>query len=152
APSHMNSQPWSFVIVTRPEAVARLGRPATVALRWEMNEGTTRYEARDAVFGPEFDVFYGAPALIVVCATQPGSLAEMDCAMAAYNIMLAASSMGLGSCWVSHAMPWLARPDGRAALGLSDDVRPVAPVVVGGPAGAPLSPGRYAPQVRVIKE
>jgi nitroreductase len=150
APSHMNAQPWSFTIASRPEAVARLGRQATEALRQSMNKGSMHFEARDEILGPKFDVFYRAPALIVVCATQKGGMAEMDCAMAADSLMLAACSMGLGTCWVGFAQPWLATAAGRLALGLDDDERPVAPIIVGGPAGAPLSPGRFKARMRWI--
>lgn len=149
APSHMNMQPWSFAVVANPDVVARLGRQATASERKSMDEGALYYMSQD-IQSPEFDVFYKAPALIVVCATQPGSLADMDCAMAAHSLMLAATTMGLGTCWVSFAQPWLASPEGRKQLGLDADERPVAPIIVGGPAGAPLSPGRFKPRLHWV--
>lgn len=148
APSHMNAQPWSFVVVDDPARVAGLSKQATDAARESLSAGPARHALHDEILNPDYDIFYRAPALIVVCATQPGSLADMDCAMAAYNIMLAAHSMGLGSCWVSLAQPWLASVAGRRQLHLADDERPLAPIVLGAPAGAPLSPGRFQPKVR----
>lgn len=141
APSHMNVQPWSFTVVDSPAHVNRLGVRALEALRKSLGS-----KASAEILDPQYEIFYRAPALIVVNATQPGPLADYDCALAAYNIMLAAHSMGLGSCWVSLAQPWLASEEGRGALKLAEDERPVAPIIVGAPAGAPLSPGRYRPR------
>lgn len=151
APSHMNTQPWSFVVVSEPKQVAALGHGATEALRRSGHGAKWEHETRADALGAEFNLFYRAPVLIVVCATQPGSLAEQDCAMAAYSLMLAAHSMGLGSCWVGSAQPWLASREGREALGLGADERPVAPVVIGAPAGEPLSPGRLQPRMHWLK-
>ena len=74
----------------------------------------------------------------------------MDCAMAAYSLMLAACTMGLGTCWTGFAQPWLASPDGRRELGMDTDELPVAPIIIGAPAGAPLSPGRFKPRIRWV--
>lgn len=152
APSHMNTQPWSFVVVSEPAAVARLGHGATEALRRSGHGAKWEHETTADALGAEFNLFYRAPALVVVCATQTGGMAEMDCAMAAHSLMLAAKNAGLGSCWVGSAQPWLASREGREALGLDADERPVAPIVIGAPAGEPLSPGRLKPEVRWIRQ
>ncbi|SER15416.1 Nitroreductase [Solimonas aquatica] len=148
APSHMNAQPWSFVVLDEPARVALLSAKATQALRQSLVRSGQRHVLHDEIMSPEFDVLFRAPALIVVCATQPGSLADMDCAMAAYNIMLAAHSMGLGSCWVSMAQPFLDSPEGRRLLHLNAEERVVAPLVLGAPSAEPVSPGRFQPKAR----
>lgn len=150
APSYMNLQPWAFAIAADPETVAGLGRRAKSFLAGTLDERSPFFTQRQEISADRFDFFYRAPALIVVCAKTPGQLADMACAMAAQSLMLAAHSMGLGSCWVSFAQPWLDTREGRAALGIPQDYRPIAPIVVGGPAGDPLSPGRFHPEVHWI--
>jgi len=150
APSYMNLQPWSFAVTAEPARVEQLGQQATHHLRESTPSDSPLSSARAEFEAPGFDVFYGAPALIVVCATQAGFAADIACAMAAQNLMLAAGSMGLGSCWVSFAQPWLASSEGRKALGIGADERPVAPIIVGGPGAAPLSPGRFRPRLHWI--
>ncbi|MDR2866456.1 MAG: nitroreductase family protein [Methanomassiliicoccaceae archaeon] len=50
-----------------------------------------------------FDIFYGAPAAIFIYAAPGIMTATEDASLAAGNIMLAAASMGLGTCWIGFA-------------------------------------------------
>lgn len=88
APSAGNIQPWEFIIVRSPERKRALAR---------------------AALGQEF--IEEAPVVIVVVADQARSAkiygrrgAELfsiqDTAAAIQNMLLAAHSMGLGTCWV----------------------------------------------------
>ena len=43
-------------------------------------------------------IYYGAPVIVFVIGK--GMTADFDCAIACQNMMLAARSMGIGSCWV----------------------------------------------------
>ena len=52
---------------------------------------------------PGFDIFYGAPAVIFIYSA-PGILTPSeDASLAAGNMMLAARSMGIGTCWIGFA-------------------------------------------------
>ena len=152
APSYMNLQPWSFAVVRERARVADLAAQARRHLLVSMTHQSPFFVQRDELAAPGFEMFYGAPALIVVCATQPGAHADSACAMAAFSLMLTAEASGLGSCWVSQAMPWFESAEGRAALKLAPEQRAVAPVILGAPAAAPLSPGRFKPRITWIGE
>lgn len=52
---------------------------------------------------PQTRLFYGAPVLILVFAV-PGVVNDHDCALAAENMMLAAHSLGVESCWIGLAL------------------------------------------------
>lgn len=150
APSYMNLQPWAFVAVSDPGVVARVGAAAKQHLLQSMTKDSPFFDQRKELAEPHYQMFYNAPALMVVCATQPGTLADYACAMAAHSLMLAAYSMGLGSCWVSQAQPWLASDEGRRALHLPPHHRPLAPILLGGAVAWPHSPGRFEPEVRFV--
>lgn len=45
-----------------------------------------------------FDIFYHAPALIVISAREDAPWAIEDCALAAENLTLKAHAMALGTC------------------------------------------------------
>jgi nitroreductase len=85
---------------------------------------------------PDFQIFYHAPALIVISAVQGGPWAVEDCALAAANLMLAACAEGLGTCWIGFAQSWLQTLEGKTALDLPAAYLPVAPIIVGRPASA----------------
>jgi len=87
APSGGNRQTWRFVVASEPATVQKVkmvspgmgGKPAAViAIAHDM----------DLVGGNEGNM-------------RPDSIAKMDSAMAAQNIMLAAEAMGLGSCVIA---------------------------------------------------
>jgi hypothetical protein len=90
---------------------------------------------REAMQSPEYNVFYQAPALIIICAKPNVSpIPEVDCTLAAENMMLMARAMGLGSCWIGFAAMYLSSPDTKNALGIPADYTVVAPIIVGHPA------------------
>ncbi len=150
APSYMNLQPWSFTIVSDPAAVSRMGLEAGQYLRANLTPASPFFGSRKEIETPGFDACYGAPALVVINSTAEGAVAEASCAMAAYALMLAAQSMGLGSCYVSHCLPWLRTAEGHKALRLEKGLYPVSPVIVGCPVADPLSPGRFHPKIHWI--
>ncbi len=88
---------------------------------------------------PHYNIFHGAPLLIVISADAQGPWIVEDCALAAENLMLAAFDEGLGTCWIGFAQNYLSTAQGKAALGLPADWVPVAPIIVGWPK-APAAP------------
>lgn len=82
-----------------------------------------------------FDPFYGAPEMLAVLATgQDKDLCLIDGALTVYNMTLAASSLGLGSCWVNTAQYEINAADSVLAEIWQDRVRgqfapPSQPVV-----------------------
>jgi nitroreductase len=119
APSAGNLQPWRFVVAGSAELRRRLARAA----------------------GQDFVA--EAPIVIAVCAV-PGESAPrygergtslyclQDTAAATQNLLLAATELGLGSCWVGAFDEAAA----AAALGIPAAWRPIALV----PVGHPLEP------------
>lgn len=98
------------------------------------------------------NAFYDAPVAITVFTPRDWSYAPLDAAVSASNMMLAAWSLGLGSCIVSRAARTFATPYGqevRKDAGIPDDYEPQLHLVLGHPAstqsdGKPLYPNRVA--------
>jgi Nitroreductase family len=65
--------------------------------------GLMSHHFQEILNDPNFDIFYGAPALIVISTGTQIPWAVEDCALAAENLMLAARGMGLGTCWIGFA-------------------------------------------------
>lgn len=101
---------------------------------------------------PAFHIFYHAPAMILISATEDGPWSGIDCALAAENLMLAARAAGPGSCWIGFATDWLATDQGKASLDLPPSRMPVAPIIVGHPRAWPAEVPRKPPEVRWIGE
>lgn len=112
APSAMNTQAWHFTAVTHAEKLEKLNR----AVYEQMDEATrTRISGRAA--DGTFHFFYHAPALIIVsCNPDASPYPEADCACALQNLFLAATSLGLGSCWINQLTHNSFEPIVRAVL------------------------------------
>jgi nitroreductase len=133
APSAMNRQPWSFVVVEDQAALEHLSENAKALLLRTMREDTPLGHYRGLLADPGFHLFYHAPAVIVVCATSREEGVAEDCCLAAENLMLAAHGAGLGTCWIGFSRPWLDLPEGKKELGVPAHYVPVAPIAIGHP-------------------
>ena len=65
---------------------------------------------------PDFDPFYGAPAILIVLADKSCRTAIYDGSLVMGNLMLAAHSLGLGSIWIHRAKEEFERPEYQQLL------------------------------------
>lgn len=85
APSAANCQPWHFIVVTDPE---------------------TRQKMKNVY---DRDWFVSAPLILIGCADPEDgwvrrdgeNYSEIDVAIAMQNMVLVATELGLGTCWVA---------------------------------------------------
>jgi nitroreductase len=96
---------------------------------------------------PEFHIFHHAPALIIIAAPLGVRWGMEGCVLAAENVMLAATALGLGTCWIGMAEGWLNSGAGRAVLHLPDATHVVAPIAVGYQKETPAPVPRQKPEV-----
>jgi len=150
APSAVNSQPWSFTVVQDRELLARISTHSKAHMLATPAREVSLHRLEAMLRDPGFDIFYGAPALIVISSVAADRWATENCALAAENLMLAAHAEGLGSCWIGFAQGWLGTPDGRAAIGVPPNYVPVAPLIVGYPKAPPPAVARKEPEVHWI--
>jgi nitroreductase len=152
APSAMNLQPWAFAVVSGRERLNSISDHAKAHLLKTIVEGSPLAPLRDRLDDPAFDIFYGAPLLIIICATSAETGSAEDCALAAQNLMLAAHATGLGTCWIGLARPWLNHTGAKTELGLPAHFVPVAPLIIGHPKGKPEVHPRRDPEIIWIAE
>jgi nitroreductase len=150
APSAMNEQPWLFTVVTNAKVLGQISQTAKAYALRQFSEGPHFDHVRQILGDPHFDIFYGAPALIVISAPASSAWAIEDCALAAQNLMLAAHARGLGTCWIGFSQKWLNSEDGRKAIGLPHDHLAVAPIIVGHPKSTPGATARHKPRIHRI--
>ena len=69
-----------------------------------------------AVMGTSGDPFYGAPCVIVVLSDPERMTWVEDGSLVLGNLMNAAHSLGLGSCWIHRAKECFDTPEGKELL------------------------------------
>lgn len=151
APSPMNHQDWTFIVVRDRAVLKKCSDLAKAFLLSKIDEAVSPLAGfRRGLADPDFNIFYNAPALVVICAYGRDEMARQACCLAAENLMLAASAQGLGSCWIGLAEDWLNEPQAKDFLGISAALNPVAPIIIGRPKTVPSSPGRRIPEVNWV--
>jgi nitroreductase len=129
----MNEQPWHFTVITDKAILDEISARAKSWMLANMPEMRQTGHFRDLLADPSFNLFYSAPALVVISVPAGLQWATEDCALAAQNLMLAAVDQGLGTCWVGFAQGWLTSREGRDFLNLAPDKVVAAPIAVGYP-------------------
>mgnify|MGYP003572023944 CR=1 FL=1 len=133
-----NYQPWRFVVVENPEFKQKLFQTIDPirenffeSMKMTMPEmyaqGMRLMEVMDE---PKDLVFYFAPVILYVIGPAKNNI---GCAMVCENIMLAAVSLGLGSCYVGFGAMVTHNPDIVQTLGLKDGERIYGPILLGYP-------------------
>jgi nitroreductase len=135
APSAVNQQPWRFTVVRDQKTLAHISGESKAYMLRTSPAALASPHFQTILNDPDFNIFYHAPALIVISATDGPWIVE-DCALAAENLMLAACAAGLGTCWIGFAQGWLATADGKSTLKLPESLVPVAPIIIGHPKSA----------------
>lgn len=104
------------------------------------------------ILNVDIDPFYGAPCVIVVFADSEGTTWIEDGSLVLGNMMNAAESLGLGSCWIHRARQMFESQEGKelmAQWGLPETMKGIGNCILGYPAAAPMDKPRK--EGRIIK-
>ena len=95
APSGVNQQSALFVVIQDKETLKKLSA---------MNA---------AVLGKDIDPYYGAPTVVLVFADKSKITPIEDASLALGNMFNAATSLGIGSCWVHRTKEMFETEEGK---------------------------------------
>jgi nitroreductase len=157
APSGHNCQPWHFLVIQSQEVLEAMND----STKRQMAQSADKHLAERAA-NERYHIFYHAPTVIIVsgdaAATSPVALAATgrsytpltDCSAAIQNMLLAAESLNIGSCWLGIINFLFAVPEETLKLALPKGYKPLFAVSLGykdpavAAAAAPRNPGTVA--------
>lgn len=153
APSAMNSQPWRFVVIEDPEFHKKLTKAAIPNSKKMLEPfkeiNPERYQAIMKRYEElEDPIYYSAPIIIFVIGS--GQFVDLSCPLACENMMLAAYSLGLGSCWVHFGSLVTDNEEIKRKLELSDDEKIYGPIIIGYTKQFPEPPPKKEPRIKWI--
>jgi nitroreductase len=141
APSARNEQPWHFTVIQNREILDSMTSIAKEAFK------NTEIGLIQSILNDEnFDFFYHAPTVIIISGDKNSMSPHASCAAAAENIIIAAESIGLGSCWLNMPIRMVNSEAGshfKKELGIPEDFIPLYSIALGYKEG---SPGEAAPR------
>lgn len=116
APSGKNAQASVIVATQNPELIQKLSK------------------LNASILGTTADPFYGATSVAVVFAKKSVPTYLYDGALVCGNMLNAAASLGIGSCWIHRAKQMFETKEGKellASFGLTEDYEGIANLVFG---------------------
>lgn len=151
APSGMNSQPWRFVVVEDEALHKKLINTAVPNVKKLLEKVKTSNPERYQQIMKRFEeledpIYYSAPAIIFVVGK--GTYADLSCSLACENMMLAAYSLGLGTCWVQFGSLVTDNKEITGAFELKEDEKIFGPILVGYPKSTPEPPVKKPPEIK----
>jgi nitroreductase len=141
APSGMNKQPWEVRVVDQADYINGVT---------ELFKAANPKMAED----PDFkNMFRNAPAVIFVAA--PGESGQLDCGLLGENMMLAAQSLGLGTCCLGGPIRFLTSAEEAAPylqrLNFSEGYNLLYAIAVGYPDEEPEAKPRDMSKIQFVE-
>lgn len=133
-PSGSNNQPWRFVVCTDRAQMQSWSDAAKQSWLENLADCPHMQQYEEFIRDPAYNIFYNAPALVIVYGSRQSYWRVYDCSMVAYNLHLLAEQDGLGCCWIGFAHNLFADPRIMRELQVPEDYELVAPVILGHPA------------------
>jgi nitroreductase len=143
-PSGANNRAWRYVVVSDPnfrKKLVELSMP--LYKKWLEGMPAKFKELRVEIDTTPDPIYYGAPTIIFVIGK--GFTADMDCPIACQNMMLAARSLGIGSCWVHIGQLVIGDPEARLSLEIGEGEKVFGPIILGYPKGGFPGPAEKGP-------
>jgi len=152
APTARNLQPCRFIIIRDRNFMKRISDECKKNLLADIiNDPGSPLKDYESRFSDErYNIFHNAPCVIYIIGPADTRLIDVDCALTAAYIMFSATSRGLGTCWIglgAHIRDRHILDD----MGMPEDCRIIAPIIIGYPAEIPPASERHTPViVRII--
>ncbi len=142
APNAMNRQPWEVRVVDNPDFI---------------NGVTELYkkEQPKVAEDPNFkNMFRNAPTVVFIGRDVQSGSAEFDCGLLSENMMLAAQSMGIGSCCLGSPAAFMRSPAAAEylkQLGFSEGYELLYCIAFGYPDEAPAAKPRDLTKIKFVE-
>ncbi len=116
APSGANAQPWFFSAVQD----SRLIKELSDGSKNEMQKSDIEWIAN---FGKNenINIYHDAPTIIIVASRKDAITPVEDASAAVENMLLAAESLGIGSCWIGFARFNFTSPEKNRIVKIPED-------------------------------
>jgi len=153
APSALALQPWAFVVIQDRQFLQKVSdycKPVMISLMKDALDGMSD-AFRQLLESPGFSIYYNAPTVIMVVGKSSSRFREIDCSLAAENMILAAHALGIGSCWIGSAEVAFGNPELMAGFRIPEGYSPVGTIVFGYPEEKPDAHDKHPANVTWVR-
>lgn len=153
-PEMIKEEELDLILEAGEWAPSGMGKQASVIVAVKDRDTVRKLSEINArIMGTDSDSFYGAPVVAVVLADTNRPTYVEDGWLILENMMLAATSLGIGSCWIHRAKETFESEEGRELKkkwGVPESYAGVGNVILGYPA-EPAKQDKPRKEGRIIK-
>lgn len=135
APSAHNEQSWHFTVVQNKELIDFI----SVKTKESMAESEVEWIVKMSK-NEKLHIFYNAPTVIIVSGKEEAFSSIVDCSAATQNMILAAESLDIGSCWNGLIKYFFKYKDEMSKLNIPEGYTPFYAVSFGYKQVSPTRP------------
>jgi nitroreductase len=126
APSGHNEQSWHFTVIQDKEMLDYISSKTKESMvnsdiEWVAKMGNNE----------KLHIFYNAPTAVIVSGKKDAYCSLIDCSAATQNMMLAAESLNIGSCWIGLVDAFFQNQEDVEKLNIPAGYRPFYAVIFG---------------------
>ena len=115
--TQIKEEELNSVLKAEEYAPTGMGRQSPIILVLQNKEKIEKLSKLNAkIMGTDKDPFYGAPTVLIVLADKNIGTYKEDGSLVLGNLMNAAYSLGLGSCWIHRAKEEFETEEGKELL------------------------------------
>ena len=135
----VSKEDMDVIIEAGTYAATGMGMQSPIIIAVTNKETRDQLSKMDAtIMRRDMDPFYGAPVVLIVLADKNRPTHIYDGSLVMGNLMNAAASLGIGSCWIHRAKEEFESEEGKALLkkwGIEGDYEGIGHCVLGYPDG-----------------
>jgi len=144
APTASNEQPWHFTIIQNKEFINMMNSESKKLMEQnkelidkinseskKLTKNMSNEGLEKMIKSPNFNIFYHAPTVIIVSGRKNSKYSINDCCAATENMLIAAESVDIGSCWIGLSRFFFQNPKNVEKLNLPEDYEPYYAVTFG---------------------
>jgi nitroreductase len=129
APSANNVQKWHLTVIQNKGILDRMSKSIAEIMK---NSGNPVMAERAG--NPDYHTFYNAPTVVIISGEEKFPYTQNDCSASAENILIAAESLNIGSCWIASSNHLFKSDKGeqfKKELGIPETYIPVVSISLG---------------------
>ncbi len=126
APTARNDQPWHFTIIQNKKLMDHINVEAKKVMAGSPLDWVSSLGRNERL-----NIFYNAPTVIIVSGRKDAVSPLVDCSAAIQNMLIAAESLEIGSCWIGFAKYYFQKADNVDKLSIPEGYEPYYGVSLG---------------------
>ena len=149
APTAMHEEPCAFVIIQDTQILKTLSEDIKKNIRKQIVSGNSSSEhIVQLVEDDDFNVFYNASTLILICSQFSNKFTSADCWLATENLLLTASASQLGGCVIGLSIDTVNTKKWKDILNIPTGAEVISSVILGIPKETP--PASPRKQMKIL--